>query len=1415
MTLTMLMVVGSFAGALSVSAFDDVVDYQQQINLMSTLKIIEGYADDEFGPDNDVERWHMALWIAKIMTGKVEDAYVNWYSTSNNTDFADLEVDHFYGSISYCNENNVVIGTSATTFEPAKGIMIQDVFTMVVRMLGYGSASMDANYPWSYVDKAIQLGLDADLAEDYNNEDVATREQAAVILYNALFAAKADGTTYAASKFNLTMSTVVLTGTSKANMFAAGDVEAKKLAGENYVAFNELNADGTLGSETFYLLKSEFGFGDELDENLYFGQSYNVITKDNYTTLIDCEAIEGVWFDQTEFNGVTDTKVDLKIDGSSYKAVTAFTYLNNNQGRKTTDNLEIIVYDANNRKSNYATSSFQIDAKNNILGSDGKIAFYYDANLASTATTWLGAYKILVDSEKGTYRLPTQYDWDNAYKVSAVAKAGPMKNVAADYGTNELNNQNAYSDSVLYDDNADGIYDRAMYTYYNFGFISYNDDKHFTINGEKILGDTKYTDASITYVTVDGEVLEAEDVMKALDSSLSRGNYVLYAINKDTKYVIIKEFFTPNQGLVTSIDKPNSTITFDQVYYNVTAGNVSGTKFTLGNSKLPGAKKDDILKRLGSDGIDELQGRNVHYIEKDGKVLAIYEAYNNGGKYFVFDSVVGINSTGYVNALVYNNSNVRTVITIASLQGDWYGVGKYSYTSNADWLNNYGYGELFSYTTDALGNYHVTHIDKDTEYTYYYDRYTGLDNVWVEFSNGIAFPVFNGNKAEGIRDFQFFENSNGVAISFEQFNTNADTVIVVLTNDGILNAFKGIPANNSKLVLDSDETIEVFVHAGDDPLVAKFIYVSGGKFSEFGTINSWNYQKNNTVIFVDKDTVATEVMTNQTSTGFGVTLGTVYTYNTAIDFVFGGVKNNILTYNNRLTAGNFYEIKDAYVESRIDVTDSRIGQGQLVYIDTYEAVLKAPVNGILTEVLRTIDRTNYLYELTTDNDITNVKDETNPKNQIKDFRTAINGYDSFAQVYYYNGELSTPANVFIYAKGKIVAGVDRKTEMYLRNDWIMENVEIYGWDTIDASLLLGSTVVGQITVPYIKGQLSDYQFSGTHGDYGAFNWYEISFEDYTRLSSKGFFNNDSYNYVIRDLGTNMQLIDNSTGRAVQGFNNANVTAFTQIMSTNAGGDKYFLVFTSTPTGLAQRVGGPNDNKGYTLRWVENNSIIGFDMKLDSFGLDPFRYVFVNHNMYTLGIADDSNGLLYDILKELGIELSDASEIYNYTPTLYGNYSEMFTGTQAGYKKGDLIDRHDWKDSFYQYIGLPIDLIDNIVYLINNGAPQEFNLSDYISQLTYRWVGTSDKYDDLNCYNMYLRVPVVDGYKYAITGTYIDDYTDFTGIIKNWELDFYHDGFTATKIDTVWYQEQNHDVYRITFDADLARNIYFSVDYSAK
>jgi hypothetical protein len=255
MALTVLMVVGSF-GMVASANFDDVVDFQEAVNVMTDLGIACGYEDGTFGEADPVERQQIALWIAKIMTGKTDATYVanNFVDGTNYTAFVDVEdaedLDVYTGAINYAANNGIIVGTTATTFEPTADVLLQDVFAMVVRMLGYGSTAMNNNYPYSFIDKAISLGLDAELGEDYIVDATATRGQTMQVLYNALTVAKSDGSTLGYDYFNVEKATVVITGTKALNVFTNAALVTKTVDDEDLYS--------KIGDEFMKLFTEEF-----------------------------------------------------------------------------------------------------------------------------------------------------------------------------------------------------------------------------------------------------------------------------------------------------------------------------------------------------------------------------------------------------------------------------------------------------------------------------------------------------------------------------------------------------------------------------------------------------------------------------------------------------------------------------------------------------------------------------------------------------------------------------------------------------------------------------------------------------------------------------------------------------------------------------------------------------------------------------------------------------------------------------------------------------------------------------------------------------------------------------------------------------------------------------------------------------
>ena len=176
-----------FAGA---KVFEDVPagsDYSEAITMLSDLGVIQGKDDGKYHPEDTITRAEACAMIARLMTG---DPKVSQYVGAQS--FSDVQKGSWKDSaIGYCYINGIVIGVGNNKFEPDRAITDAEFVTMVVRAMGYETADMKQNYPFSYMSNAQAMGLldGAKMVASTN----ALRGEDAQVIYNALFADYARG----------------------------------------------------------------------------------------------------------------------------------------------------------------------------------------------------------------------------------------------------------------------------------------------------------------------------------------------------------------------------------------------------------------------------------------------------------------------------------------------------------------------------------------------------------------------------------------------------------------------------------------------------------------------------------------------------------------------------------------------------------------------------------------------------------------------------------------------------------------------------------------------------------------------------------------------------------------------------------------------------------------------------------------------------------------------------------------------------------------------------------------------------------------------------------------------------------------------------------------------------------------------
>ncbi|MGN1345793.1 MAG: S-layer homology domain-containing protein, partial [Eubacteriales bacterium] len=141
--------------------------YDKAIEFLNNKGIYKGKSADDLAAEDAIERYQMALFVARISTGWVDDAQWEDGPANNSTfqDIGDEPANKYLGALSYANQNGIIEGYSASKFAPYDGITYRDALTMVVRTLGYKGLA----YPWGYIEKAVELGLTADVNAAYTD----------------------------------------------------------------------------------------------------------------------------------------------------------------------------------------------------------------------------------------------------------------------------------------------------------------------------------------------------------------------------------------------------------------------------------------------------------------------------------------------------------------------------------------------------------------------------------------------------------------------------------------------------------------------------------------------------------------------------------------------------------------------------------------------------------------------------------------------------------------------------------------------------------------------------------------------------------------------------------------------------------------------------------------------------------------------------------------------------------------------------------------------------------------------------------------------------------------------------------------------------------------------------------------------
>ena len=165
---------------------DSSITYEEAIDVMSAVKVIDGYPDGAFKPTTQLNRGQAAKILCNMLLGPTTAAALK----ADAAPFKDVAADNtFAGYIAYCVKAGIIDGYTYGTFKPTAPLTGYAFMKYLLGALGYDKdveGYNGANWSINVAKQALAIGLDDGLTSDFDGTKTVTREEACLFALNAM-----------------------------------------------------------------------------------------------------------------------------------------------------------------------------------------------------------------------------------------------------------------------------------------------------------------------------------------------------------------------------------------------------------------------------------------------------------------------------------------------------------------------------------------------------------------------------------------------------------------------------------------------------------------------------------------------------------------------------------------------------------------------------------------------------------------------------------------------------------------------------------------------------------------------------------------------------------------------------------------------------------------------------------------------------------------------------------------------------------------------------------------------------------------------------------------------------------------------------------------------------------------------------
>lgn len=783
LVLAMLMVVS--ATAVVSADFTDTADsdYSIAINDLAVKGIVRGTSDTTFTPDADVQRYQMALFVARATTGEVGVEADSTLWANGIVPFTD--VTDFKGAIQYAFLNGIIKGRTETIFDPAGNIAYVEALTMAVRALGY----TDLEYPWGFYGKAVDLGLTANVDVEglYTTLD---RAETAQIIYNMIYAERADSdVSFATENFDLdvvrTSDLFVITATPLQS-YAEGYNSVDYKEEGTYVGVQAV-VNGVPEGDLIYIPVEKLGIeAADVEDYLNYAVeliNYSEETGEYYDAKLGADP-DKVYAADVKFDDNSATKI--VIDGTTYNIVETVsgTVLKN----------ELVAFAGSD--INTYTAKVLVVIGDSVVDANGNIVATFKGYVGNTKY-----YAAHADDAANGIVAGTIISEDKALAAWGYEAQGTEYIKYSTLSADEIETLGAF-ELQLFDDDNNGKYDRAVA---NTVYMSVYGTYEAEINNKKSGKETVDVIASL-FADAAGDNNGTISATEAVDADLvtyseelTVGTLFTFTYNSITNKIDVIETFDLNTAKLNKIDTTadNGTfkLTFGETVYTAQNGYDAAD---LGAILVDYDFSDDGVLSLENlndgvicDTIDNWEkflktnalGYEYNFYTVNGFVIfaeAVEEAAAAAAKteFVVLDSVADFDF-GKMDLNVYADGEEKVValnkfkgITLADLPSWYYGlfIGK---------VENFFKGSIYA-INNTVDGINVLGIVNDETYEEYTETVSNREVPILEYIDITAdqdLTTTVGSETQIIFDRGIVRTSDAGDLDYsKRIRTNAKTV---------------------------------------------------------------------------------------------------------------------------------------------------------------------------------------------------------------------------------------------------------------------------------------------------------------------------------------------------------------------------------------------------------------------------------------------------------------------------------------------------------------------------------------------------------------------------------------------------------------------------------------------------------------